>query len=117
MPSIRPTLAALAALVAASAPFAAVAQSSAPIKIGLMLPYSGTYAGLGNAIENGFKLYVQEQGGKLGGREIQYFKVDAESDPPTATANANKLIKRHTVHRTVGHWPTALPSARPRPPT
>ncbi len=36
---------------------------------------------LGNAIENGFKLYVQEQGGKLGGREIQYFKVDDESEP------------------------------------
>jgi branched-chain amino acid transport system substrate-binding protein len=24
------------------------------IKVGLMLPYSGTYAALGNAIENGF---------------------------------------------------------------
>ena len=55
--------------------------ASGPIKVGLMLPYSGTYAGLGNAIENGFKLYVQEQGGKLGGREIQYFKVDDESEP------------------------------------
>ena len=28
------------------------------------------YAALGTAIENGFRLYVQEQGGKLGGREI-----------------------------------------------
>jgi len=29
---------------------------SGPIKVGLMLPYSGTYAALGNAIENGFTL-------------------------------------------------------------
>ena len=114
MPSIRPTLAALAALVAASAPFAALAQSSAPIKIGLMLPYSGTYAGLGNAIENGFKLYVQEQGGKLGGREIQYFKVDDESDPSKATDNVNKLIKRDNVDVLVGtvHSGVALAMAK-----
>jgi branched-chain amino acid transport system substrate-binding protein len=67
-----------------------------------MLPYSGTYAGLGNAIENGFKLYVQEQGGKLGGREVQYFKVDDESEPPKATDNVNKLIKRDNVDVLVG---------------
>ena len=35
-----------------------------------MLPYSGTYAALGNAITNAFKLYVAEQGGRLAGREI-----------------------------------------------
>ncbi len=114
MPSIRPTLAALATLVAASAPIAAFAQSSAPIKIGLMLPYSGTYAGLGHAIENGFKLYVQEQGGKLGGREIQYFKVDDESDPSKATDNVNKLIKRDNVDVLVGtvHSGVALAMAK-----
>src|SRR6266478_5404386 len=49
------------------------------IKIGFMLPYTGTYAALGRAIENGFKLYVKEQGGKLGGREIEYATVDDES--------------------------------------
>ena len=67
-----------------------------------MLPYTGTYAALGNAIENGFKLYVQEQGGKLGGREIQYFKVDDESEPSKATDNVNKLIKRDNVDVLVG---------------
>ena len=82
---------------------AAFAQgASGPIKIGLMLPYSGTYAALGNAIENGFKLYVQEQGGKLGGREVQYFKVDDESEPSKATDNVNKLIKRDNVDVVVG---------------
>jgi branched-chain amino acid transport system substrate-binding protein len=77
-------------------------SASGPIKVGLMLPYSGTYASLGVAIENGFKLYVQEQGGKLGGREIQYFKIDDESEPAKATDNVNKLIKRDNVDVLVG---------------
>ena len=97
------TLSTAAALLAAFTAFGAHAQSaSGPIKVGLMLPYSGTYASLGTAIENGFKLYVQEQGGKLGGREIQYFKVDDESDPSKATDNVNKLIKRDNVDVLVG---------------
>ena len=90
------------------------AQASGPIKVGLMLPYSGTYASLGNMIESGFKLYVQEQGGKLGGREIQYFKVDDESEPSKATDNVNKLIKRDQVDVLVGtvHSGVALAMAK-----
>lgn len=72
------------------------------LKVGLMLPFSGTYAALGTAIENGFKLHVEEQGGKLGGREIEYIKVDDESDPAKATDNVNKLIKRDNVDVIVG---------------
>jgi len=72
------------------------------IKVGFMLPYSGTYAALGTAIENGFKLYVAEQGGKLGGRELEYFKVDDESNPAKASENANRLIKRDQVDVVIG---------------
>ena len=43
-----------------------------------------------------------EQGGKLGGREIEYVKVDDESDPSKATDNVNKLIKRDNVDVLVG---------------
>ena len=40
-----------------------------PLKVGLMLPATGTFAALGDAIEKGFRLHVEEQGGKLGGPE------------------------------------------------
>ena len=98
----------------ALAALGAQAQGSGPIKVGLMLPATGTFAALGTAIENGFKLYVQEQGGKLGGREIQYFKVDDESDPSKATDNVNKLIKRDAVDVLVGtvHSGVALAMAK-----
>jgi branched-chain amino acid transport system substrate-binding protein len=81
---------------------AAQAQADAKVKVGLMLPYTGTYAALGTAIENGFKLYVQENGGKLGGREVEYFKVDDESEPAKAPENANKLVKRDQVDVLIG---------------
>ncbi|MED5620367.1 ABC transporter substrate-binding protein [Ideonella sp. BN130291] len=105
-------LAAVAAAIAASA--SVHAQGQPPLKVGLMLPYTGTYAALGNMIENGFRLYVQEQGGKLAGREIQYFKVDDESDPSKATDNVNKLIKRDNVDVLVGtvHSGVALAMAK-----
>lgn len=108
----RPVLR-LAAAAAMLTTFGAHAQT-APIKVGLMLPATGTYAGLGDAIEKGFKLYVQEQGGKLSGREIQYFKVDDESDPSKATDNVNKLIKRDQVDVLVGtvHSGVALAMAK-----
>ena len=86
----------------------------AKVKVGFMLPYTGTYAALGNAIENGFRLYVQEQGGKLGGRELEYFKVDDESEPAKATDNVNKLVKRDQVDVLVGtvHSGVALGMAK-----
>jgi branched-chain amino acid transport system substrate-binding protein len=78
------------------------AQGQPKLKVGLMLPYTGTYAALGNAIENGFRLHVAEQGGKLGGREVEYVKVDDESDPSKATDNVNKLVKRDNVDVLIG---------------
>ena len=72
------------------------------LKVGLMLPYTGTYAPLGNAITNGFKLAVSEHGGKLGGRELEYFTVDDESDPSKAPENTNKLVQRDKVDVLIG---------------
>ena len=94
---------ALAAALAAAlaSPFAG-AQAPAKLKVGLMLPATGTFAALGTAIENGFKLHVAENGGKLSGREIEFVKVDDESDPSKATDNVNKLIKRDNVDVLVG---------------
>ena len=71
----------------------ALAQTS-KLRVGLMLPYTGTYAPLGNAITNGFKLAVAERGGKLAGRDIEYFTVDDESDPAKGPENANKGERR-----------------------
>src|SRR5882672_143221 len=94
---------ALAAAVLGAGLAVSGAQAQAPkLKVGLMLPYSGTYAALGTAIENGFRLYVTEQGGRISGREVEYFKVADEADPAKATDNTNKLVKRDNVDVLVG---------------
>ena len=80
----------------------AAAQTPGKLKVGLMLPYTGTFAALGTAIENGFRQHVTELGGKIAGREVEYFKVDDESDPSKATDNVNKLIKRDQVDVLIG---------------
>jgi branched-chain amino acid transport system substrate-binding protein len=82
-------------------PGLALAQG-AKIKVGLMLPYTGTFAPLGVAIENGFRLALQEAGGKFGGREVEFFKVDDESEPAKATDNINRLVNRDKVDVVLG---------------
>ena len=72
------------------------------VRVGFMLPYTGTYAQLGVAIENGFRMALDEQGGKLGGREVEFFKVDDESEPAKGVENATKLVQRDKVDVLVG---------------
>jgi branched-chain amino acid transport system substrate-binding protein len=79
-----------------------VRAQSAKVRVGFMLPYTGTFAQLGVAIENGFRMAINEQGGKLGGREIEFFKVDDESEPSKGIENANKLVQRDKVDVLVG---------------
>ena len=81
---------------------AIVTAQSAKLKVGMMLPYTGTYAPLGIAIENGFRLALQEAGGNFAGREIEFIKVDDESEPPKATDNINKLVTRDKVDMVLG---------------
>ncbi|MGE5502838.1 MAG: ABC transporter substrate-binding protein [Actinomycetota bacterium] len=76
--------------------------NTAKVKVGLMLPYSGTYAGLGEAITNGFKMALAERGGKMGGRDIEFVALDDESDPAKAPENANKLATGEKVDFLVG---------------
>ena len=82
------------------APFA-IGQA-AKIKLGLMLPYTGTYAALGKNIDEALRLAIGEQGGKLGGRPVEYVVLDDESEPARGAENANKLVTRDKVDVLVG---------------
>jgi branched-chain amino acid transport system substrate-binding protein len=95
-------LAAGGAALASAFPAPFVRAQAAPVKIGLMLPYSGTFARLGQAITNGIELRVQEAGGMLGGRKVEFVKQDSEAAPPKATQLATKLINSDKVDFLVG---------------
>ncbi len=79
-----------------------VRAQSGKVRVGFMLPYTGTFAQLGVAIENGVHLAIDQQGGKLGGREIEWFKVDDESEPSKGVENASKLVQRDKVDVLIG---------------
>ncbi|HEX2216623.1 MAG TPA: ABC transporter substrate-binding protein [Xanthobacteraceae bacterium] len=97
------TLAAGAGALSVAGPLArpAFAQTQA-IKVGLLLPYSGTYAQLGEAITRAMELYVKQQGGKLAGREITFIKLDDESEPPKAPELTTKLVQGEKVDVLMG---------------
>lgn len=103
------------ALALASVLFSFGASADLPkLKVGLMMSYSGAFSGPSNSTTNGFKLFVAENGGRIGGREVEYFQVDDEADPAKATENANKLIKRDQVDVVIGamHSGVALALAK-----
>lgn len=77
------------------------AQSSR-VRIGFMLPYTGTFAQLGVAIENGVRMALEEAGGKLAGREIEFYKVDDEANPAKGVENATRLVQRDKVDVLIG---------------
>ena len=82
-------------------PSPAIAQG-VPVKVGFMLPYTGTYAPLAKNIDQAFRQYVAEKGDKLGGRAVEYVMVDDQADPSKATDNMNKLVDRDKVDVVVG---------------
>ena len=100
----RTVLRGLAATAAATGfvlPRVSIGQA-AKVKLGLMLPYSGTYAALGRNIDEALRLAIAQQGGKLGGREVDYVTLDDESDPPKGAERASKLVNGDKVDVLIG---------------
>jgi branched-chain amino acid transport system substrate-binding protein len=83
-----------ATLLAIGMSQAAVAQNN-PIKIGVVTPLSGTYAGIGQPIRWGMELAAQEinaTGGILG-RKLELLFEDEEANPSIAVQKAEKLLQ------------------------
>ena len=76
--------------------------ADAPLRVGLMLPFSGTFAALGENIAAAFELFLAQNGGRMGGRAIQLVRLDDESDPSKAVGNVNRLLGREKAEVLVG---------------
>jgi branched-chain amino acid transport system substrate-binding protein len=86
----------LAAALAVSA-LSATAQSTEPVKIGLLSTLSGPGAGLGIDIRDGFQLAIKLGGGKLGGRPAEVIIADDQASPDVGRQTADRLVKRDKV--------------------
>jgi branched-chain amino acid transport system substrate-binding protein len=72
------------------------AQSTGPIKIGVLLPKSGPYAIQGENGYNGAQIAVDDFGGQVLGRPIQIVWLD-EPSPQVTQQNMRKLIEEEKV--------------------
>ena len=75
----------------------AAAQTSDPVKVGLLSTLSGPGAGLGVDIRDGFQLALKLNGGKLGGRVAEVVIADDQASPDVGRQTADRLIKRDKV--------------------
>ncbi len=69
----------------------------APLKIGLVLPYSGVYAVLGESITQAMELVFARENWTVAGRKIEMIKEDDEMQPPVGIRKTEKLIESDKV--------------------
>ena len=82
--------------------FAVKAAEKEPIKIGVMLPYSGVYAGLGEAATNGLKQAIREHGNKIAGRPVEFLLSDTEAKPARAPELTSAMTDKDKADFVIG---------------
>lgn len=75
------------------------------VKIGGLAPLTGKVANYGIATNNGIQLAVKkinDNGGILGGKKIDYIYYDEKGDPNEALTAFNKLVQNDQVVALIG---------------
>ncbi len=70
-----------------------LAQSKAPLKIGVLNSFSKFFAALGAANMNGMMLYFDQIGGTIAGRKIEIIREDDEINPQVGLQKLKKLVE------------------------
>ena len=87
-------LGSLAAALLAASPV----HAQGPIKVGLILSYSGQFADAATQMDNGIKLYMKEHGDMVAGRKIEMVRKDTGGiAPDVAKRLAQELVVRDNV--------------------
>ncbi len=89
--------------IAAAALLSHAAAAQEPLKIGLILPYSGQFADTATQMDNGIKLYMKQHGDTVAGRKIEIIRKDTGGvAPDVAKRLAQELVVRDGVDILVG---------------
>lgn len=85
----------MATLVAGAALSLGAAAQTGPIRIGVVTPLSGTYAGIGQQVKWGLDMAAKEinAGGGVMGRQLELIYEDEEANPAVAVQKAEKLFQ------------------------
>jgi branched-chain amino acid transport system substrate-binding protein len=79
-----------------------------PVRIGLLLPYTGVDSAQGSDTTKGLELYVKQIGYSAGGRAMQILKEDDEAKPDVALSRIKKLVEVDRVNFLVGPISSAV---------
>jgi len=100
-------LTALATACLATTPLAS--HAAEPFKIGLIIPMTGPFASTGKQVEAAARLYMQQNGDKVDGRQIQLIvKDDGGIQPETTKRLAQELVVQEKVNVIAGFGLTPL---------
>ena len=84
-------------LLAAALFFIATTAFAGTVKIGMITTLSGGGSALGIAVRDGFKLAIDQEGGKLGGYPVKLIVEDDSRKPDKAKQISDRFIKRDNV--------------------
>ena len=93
---------AIGVLVLAIALTGSPAWAEKPIKIGFMAPLTGGAAQVGKDMVDGFKMYLDEVGSKLGGRPVELVVEDSQGRPEIALTKLRKFVDSDKVNIVMG---------------
>ncbi|WP_406854221.1 MULTISPECIES: ABC transporter substrate-binding protein [unclassified Alsobacter] len=89
------------ALTGVAAP-AVLAQSSDPIRVGLLTVKTGPLASGGIDMERALVMYLKERDNMLGGRKVELIVADTAGVPATARTKTQELVEKNNVHCIIG---------------
>lgn len=72
-------------------------SSKGPVKIGMLVSYTGSFASCGQDITRGAELYLDEVGWKVAGRPIKLFKEDTEMNGQVGLQKARRLVESEKI--------------------
>jgi len=72
------------------------------LRIGYISPVTGIFAQIGKDMVDGFQMYLDEHGGKLGGMDVKFIVEDDQGKPDTGVTKAKKLVLQDKVHMFIG---------------
>ena len=73
------------------------AQAQQPVKVGLLMTYTGQFTDPAAQMENGIKLYIKRHGDTVAGRKIEIVRKDTAGAPDAAKRLAQELIVNDKV--------------------
>ncbi|KYH23845.1 chemotactic signal transduction system substrate-binding protein BasB [Halalkalicoccus paucihalophilus] len=81
------------------------------LTVGFVLPFTGVYSLLGESIVNGFEQYLDEQGGEIGGQEVETISRDTEADTNAGVSATRELLVESRSDVLVGPVSSAVATA------